>query len=192
MLSVAVLAACVVFRSGRLTTIPSGVRRGGGFVDAGGHAVRSPRSTNGTVTAGYKGPTKTVRVFTDFPKLGDVPVNGSAGFDMVKDEKGVWSFTSPKLKPSYYQYWFVMDGLTLPDPMNTFVRPASGVYKSIVAVPGKEAEFTMFRDVPHGTLKNTTISIEKQNRPPPSSTCRQTTARAANYPVLYLLHGAND
>ena len=176
---------------------PGGVRRGGGFVDAGpGTSVRSPEvNTNGTVTFRLQAPNaKTVRVLTDFPKLGDVPVNGSAGFDMVKDEKGVWSFTSPKLKPSYYQYWFVMDGLTMPDPMNTFVRPASGVYKSIVAVPGKEAEFMMFRDVPHGNL------TEHHYLNPGNKTARRVviytppdySAGGKSYPVLYLLHGAND
>ena len=118
-------------------------------------AARSPEiNTNGTITFRLQAPNaRTVRVFTDFPKLGDVPVNGSAGFDMTKDEKGVWSYTSPKLAPSYYQYWFVMDGFTFPDPQNTFVRPASGVYKSIVALPGKEAEWMMFRDVPHGAVE---------------------------------------
>ena len=61
------------------------------------------------------------------PKLGDVPVNGSAGFDMTKDEPTASGrITTPKLAPSYYQYWFVVDGLTTPDPQNTFVRPASG------------------------------------------------------------------
>src|SRR4051812_17404794 len=44
--------------------------------------------------------------------------------DMTKDEKGVWSFTSEPLKPGSYQYWYVMDGLTTPDPANTYVRPA--------------------------------------------------------------------
>jgi enterochelin esterase family protein len=135
-----------------------------------------------------------VRVFTDFPKLGDVPVNGSAGFDMAKDEKGVWSYTSPKLAPSYYQYWFVMDGFTFPDPQNTFVRPASGVYKSMVALPGKEAEFMMFRDVPHGNL------IEHQYLNPENKTARRVviytppdySTSGKKYPVLYLLHGAND
>ena len=45
-----------------------------------------------------------------------------------------------------------MDDFVSPDPQNTFVRPASGVYKSIVALPGKEADYMMFRDVPHGNL----------------------------------------
>ena len=40
----------------------------------------------------------------------------------------------------------------MPDPLNTYVRPASGVYKSQVEVPGEGTEFMAFRDVPHGVL----------------------------------------
>ena len=159
-------------------------------------AARSPEvNTNGTITFRVLAPNaKTVRVITDFPKLGEVPVNGSAGFDMIKDENGVWSYTSPKLAPSYYQYWFVVDGSTMPDPQNTFVRPASGVYKSVVALPGKEAEFMMFRDVPHGNL------IEHHYLNPENKTARRVviytppdySTSGKSYPVLYLLHGAND
>ena len=159
-------------------------------------AARSPEvNPNGTITFRLQAPNaKTVRVFTDFPKRGEVPVNGSAGFDMTKDTNGVWSYTSPKLAPSYYQYWFVMDGFTLPDPQNTFVRPASGVYKSVVALPGKDAEWMMFRDVPHGNL------IEHHYLNPENKTARRVViytppdyaTSGKSYPVLYLLHGAND
>jgi enterochelin esterase family protein len=158
--------------------------------------ARSPEvNANGTITFRLQAPNaKAVRIVTDFPKLGDVPVNGSAGFDMTKDDKGVWSYTSPKLAPSYYQYWFVVDGFSTPDPQNTFVRPASGVYKSVVALPGKEAEFMMFRDVPHGNL------IEHHYLNPENKTARRVviytppdySTSGKSYPVLYLLHGAND
>jgi hypothetical protein len=116
--------------------------------------ARSPEvNANNTITFRLQAPNaKAVQVFTDMPKLGDVPVNGSAGFEMTRDAGGVSSYTTPKLAPSYYQYWFVVDGFSTPDPQNTFVRPASGVYKSVVALPGKEADFMMFRDVPHGDL----------------------------------------
>ena len=159
-------------------------------------AARSPEvNTNNTITFRLQAPNaKTVRIFTDFPKLGEVPSNGSAGFDMKKDTNGVWTYTSPKLAPSYYQYWFVMDGTTMPDPQNTFVRPGSGVYKSMVASPGKEAEWMMFRDVPHGNL------IEHHYLNPDNKTARRVViytppdynTSGKSYPVLYLLHGAND
>ena len=158
--------------------------------------ARSPEvNANGTITFRLQAPNaKTVRILTDFPKLGGVPVNGSAGFDMTKDDNGVWSYTSPKLTPSYYQYWFVVDGFSTPDPQNTFVRPASGVYKSLVALPGKDAEWMMFRDVPHGNL------IEHHYLNPENKTARRVviytppdySTSGNRYPVLYLLHGAND
>ncbi|MCI0536972.1 MAG: hypothetical protein L0Z50_17290 [Verrucomicrobiales bacterium] len=160
-------------------------------------AARSPEVdvANGKITFRLLAPNaKSVRILTDLPKLGEVPVNGSAGFDMTKETNGVWSYTSPKLAPSYYQYWYVMDGLTLPDPQNTFVRPASGVYKSVVALPGKETEWMMFRDVPHGNL------IEHHYVNPENKTARRVviytppdySTSGKSYPVLYLLHGAND
>ena len=158
--------------------------------------ARSPEvNADNTITFRLPAPNaKKVRVYTDMPKLGDTPVNGSAGFDMTKDANGVWSFTTPKLTPSYYQYWFDVDGLTTPDPQNTFVRPASGVYKSVVALPGKEADFMMFRDVPHGNLiehhyVNQLTKVARRvvvYTPPDYSTSNK------KYPVVYLLHGAND
>jgi enterochelin esterase family protein len=114
--------------------------------------------------------------------------------DMTRDDKGVWSYTSEPLKPGSYQYWFIMDGLTMPDPVNTYVRPASGVYKSQVDVPGEGAEWLAFRDVPHGTLHEHWY-VNKDN-----GTARRVVvytppgygAGTQSYPVLYLLHGAND
>lgn len=114
--------------------------------------------------------------------------------DMTKDERGVWSYTSLPLKPGSYQYWFIMDGLTMPDPVNTYVRPASGVYKSQVDVPGEGVEWMAFRDVPHGTLHehwylnkdNGTARRVVVYTPPGYGSGTQ------SYPVVYLLHGAND
>ncbi len=159
--------------------------------DAGqaGNTVRSPEvSADHRITFRFQAPNaKSVQVFGDFTK-------DLAGIDLSKDDKGVWSYTTGELKPSYYQYWFVADGLTTPDPLNTFVRPASGVYKSQVAVPGKEAEFMAFRDVPHGNLTEH-LYLNQENKtarrvvvytPPDYSTSGK------SYPVLYLLHGAND
>ena len=157
---------------------------------------RSPEvNADGTITFRLQAAgAKTVRLMTDFPKLGDVPVHGSAGFDMTKDANGVWTHTSPKLAPSVYQYWFIVDGVATPDPQNTFVRPGSGVYKSMVTLPGKEAEWMLFRDVPHGNLTEHHY-LNKENKvarrvviytPPDYATSGK------SYPVIYLLHGAND
>ena len=97
-------------------------------------------------------------------------------------------------RPATTRTWFDVDGLTTPDPQNTFVRPASGVYKSVVALPGKEADFMMFRDVPHGNLiehqyVNQLTKVARRvvvYTPPDYNTSNK------KYPVVYLLHGAND
>jgi enterochelin esterase family protein len=68
------------------------------------------------------------------------------------------------------------------------------VYKSIVALPGKEADFMMFRDVPHGNLVehhyfNKEIKVARRvvvYTPPDYNTSGK------KYPVVYLLHGLND
>jgi enterochelin esterase-like enzyme len=114
---------------------------------------------------------------------------------MTKDEKtGAWTATV-KVPPGSYQYWFIADGFTMPDPSNTHVRSASGVYKSQFEVPGPEISWMAARDVPHGTLHEHTY-FNKDN-----ATYRRVViytppgyqdSEKKSYPVLYLLHGAND
>jgi len=125
---------------------------------------------------------------------GDFTIHMSTILDMAKDANGVWSYTTEPLKPSSYQYWFIVDGQITPDPVNTYVRPASGVYKSQVDVPGPEMDFMAFKDVPHGVLHEH-LYINRDN-----GTQRRVVvyvpprynAGDKSYPVLYLLHGAND
>jgi enterochelin esterase-like enzyme len=152
-----------------------------------GRGAVSPEVTaEGRVTFRLQAPNaKTVQVLGDFT---------AQTHDMTKDEQGVWSYTSVPLKPGSYQYWYIMDGLTMPDPVNTYVRPASGVYKSQVDVPGEGVEWMAFRDVPHGTLHehwylnkdNGTARRVVVYTPPGYGSGTQ------SYPVVYLLHGAND
>lgn len=114
--------------------------------------------------------------------------------EMTRDDKGVWSYTTAPLPAGYYQYWFNMDGLVMPDPLNTHVRPASGVYKSQVDVPGRGTEWMDFRNVPHGVLnehwytstQNATARRVVIYTPPGYRTSGK------SYPVIYLLHGNAD
>jgi len=201
LLAITLLAAGIVPAWSQINNNPPGGSgppggRGPGIEGSVVTNVRSPEvNADSTITFRLQAAgANRVQVFTDMPKLGDVPVNGSAGFEMTRDASGIWSFTTPKLAPSYYQYWFVVDGVSTPDPQNTFVRPASGVYKSMVALPGKEADFMMFRDVPHGNLIehhyfNQEIKVARRvvvYTPPDYNTSGK------RYPVVYLLHGLND
>lgn len=151
------------------------------------HTVRSPE-----VSADYR---VTFRLLAPGARavslLGDF---SGAAIAMTKDERGLWSHTTEPLKPGYYQYWFDVDGLTTPDPINTHVRAASGVYKSQVDVPGPGTEWMDFRDVPHGTLHEHWY-VNKEN-----GTARRVVVYtppgyvrgAESHSVLYLLHGNAD
>lgn len=166
----------------------AGPGRGGrGGRGGGAPAVRSPEvSDDYRVTFRLRAPgAQAVNLLSDFS--GDT-------IAMKKGDDGVWSYTTEPLTPGYYQYWYTMDGLTLPDPANTYVRNASGVYKSLVDVRGPGTEWMDFRDVPHGTLhEHTYINRESGTErrvviytPPGYAKSTQ------SYPVIYLLHGLND
>jgi len=158
----------------------------------------------GTFGAGAKSPEVqadgTVTFRLPLPNLQKVVLDGDfkekfmkGTIAMTKDDKG-WSATV-KVPPGSYQYWFVADGFTMPDPSNTYVRPASGVFKSQFEVPGPGIEWMAVRDVPHGTLHENTYFD------PDNATYRRAvvytppgyeTESSKTYPVLYLLHGKDD
>ncbi len=156
--------------------------RGGG-----GNTTRSPEvAADFRVTFRLSSPgAQAVNLLSDF-SADTIP--------MTKGDNGAWTFTTEALKPGYYQYWFSVDGTVTPDPANTHVRPASGVYKSMVDVPGPGTEWMDFRDVPHGTLHEHQY-LNKEN-----GTARRVVIytppgyerSTASYPVLYLLHGRDD
>ena len=161
--------------------------RGGRGLGGNTHTVRSPDiGTDYRVTFRLLAPNaQSVNLMSDF--TGDT-------LKMTKAENGVWSFTTDALKPGYYQYWLDMDGLTMPDPVNSYVRPASGVYKSQLDLPGAGTEWMDFRDVPHGA-HNEHWYLNKQN-----GTARRVVIYTPpgynkgteSYPVVYLLHGNAD
>jgi enterochelin esterase family protein len=161
--------------------------RGGRGIGGNTHTVRSPDiGADYRVTFRLLAPNaQAVSLMSDF--TGDT-------LKMTKAENGVWSYTTDAIKPGYYQYWFEMDGLTMPDPVNSYVRPASGVYKSQIDLPGAGTEWMDFRDVPHGALHEHWY-VNKQN-----GTARRVVIytppgynkSTVSYPVVYLLHGNAD
>ena len=58
---------------------------------------------------------KKVSIVGDFTTLDGKTV---AKADMVRDGKGIWSWTSPALASELYYYSFVVDGLKINDPAN--------------------------------------------------------------------------
>ena len=111
---------------------------------------------------------------------------------MKKDEKGVWTFTSEVLNPELYSYSFTVDGLRSIDPNNPFLNRDVASVTNIFIVGGTQADFYKVNDIPHGSVTrrwydSPGLGINRRltiYTPPGYESSK------ANYPVLYLLHGA--
>lgn len=115
---------------------------------------------------------------------------------MQKDSAGVWSITTEPLPPSVYIYHFVVDGVTMADPVNPRVKLRARTSASLLEVPGDGNAVWQARNVPHGA-----VEINWQNSKVLNGEARWVWiytppgyAASGNkkYPVLYLFHGSND
>jgi enterochelin esterase family protein len=119
---------------------------------------------------------------------------GKGPIDMTRDEKGIWSITTPAAVPGFHYYWFLVDGVPVNDPgSETFFgwgRQTSGI-----DVPEPGADYYDARNVPHGEVrlrlyesKVTGAWRQAYVYTPPGYDSSQKT----RYPVLYLQHGAGE
>jgi len=114
---------------------------------------------------------------------------------MSKGDGGVWSVTLGPAEPDIYEYSFVVDGLTVSDQANAWVKVWQGTTKNLVEVGGAEPMFFEEQDVPHGTVnihryrsKSLGVTRGLYVYTPPS----YETSGKTKYPALYLLHGMGD
>jgi enterochelin esterase-like enzyme/dienelactone hydrolase len=133
------------------------------------------------------------------PMATQVTVTGEWSNDaqpMSKDDAGVWSTTIGPLEPNVYGYSFMVDGIRTLDLGNPEVKPMRLPVTSILEIPGTPPRLHEFKtDVPHGTLHLHAYHSKSLDRRrglyvyTPPSYAQQT---AAQFPVLYLLHGSGD
>lgn len=121
---------------------------------------------------------------------------GGTGRPMTKDEKGLWSVTTPNpIAAGTYRYFFFVNGVRVPDPSAREYSLERSNIDSLIEVIGAEGEFQTYRNnIPHGSVAKvdywseplgivrrmhvyTPPGYEKDTKP---------------YPVLYLVHGAGD
>ena len=120
---------------------------------------------------------------------------GVKATNMLKDDQGVWSFTTERLGPDIYVYSFSVDGLHVIDPSNPLLKYNLLNTDSQVHVPGPKTLPWEINDVPHGQLhrhfyKSAVAGDERDffvYTPPGYDS-----AAKKQYPVLYLLHGYSD
>ena len=115
---------------------------------------------------------------------------------MTKDGEGVWSGTIGPLDPTVYIYTFIVDGISIADPVNPNIKLRARTSASMVEVPAATPAIWEPRDVPHGTVEinwQRSKAIDGETRwvwvyTPPDTRRRP----GSRYPVLYLFHGSND
>ena len=114
---------------------------------------------------------------------------------MTRNKSGVWSITLGPAKPEIYEYSFVVDGLQIVDPANSWLKVWIRTSKNLVEIPGKEPMFFQQQQVPHGTVhlhkylsKSLGVTRGLYIYTPPG----YETSENIPYPVLYLLHGMGD
>jgi enterochelin esterase family protein len=112
---------------------------------------------------------------------------------MARDDKGVWSLTTAPLAPDYWDYTFMVDGVSTIDPANPLMAPNLLSTSSMVHVPGGQIWDT--GNIPHGVVHRHMYhsGIVGDDRDyyvytPPGYDAKAKTS----YPVLYLLHGFSD
>lgn len=143
----------------------------------------APKADTVKINGGF---TPTVKMKTQFGSM-DIP----SSVNMTKDDKGLWSITTPLPAPDLYTYNFIVDGVSVNDPNNIFMQRDGTRYLSVLLVPGKLTE-NYSEAKQRGNLhqvwyESPTLGL---NRRMFVYTPYGYETSGKKYPVLYLLHGA--
>lgn len=150
-----------------------------------------------TVTFRFNAPSaKAVYVTGDFLPAVTVTRNGynfkmPQDAPLVKNDSGIWEFTSNPLDSEMYDYAFVVDSLRVTDPNNVYTHRDVAVVQNYFIVPGGVADNYMTKDVPHGDLSQVWYhsDVLGRDRRMMVYTPAGYNRGKGRYPVLYLLHG---
>jgi enterochelin esterase-like enzyme len=117
---------------------------------------------------------------------------GGVKYDMIKDEKGVWTGESAPQDEGFHYYQLNIDGASVPDPGTKYFYGA-GRWGSGIEIPAVDQEFYALKDVPHGLVSENTYFSKITNSfrrcfvYTPAGYEKDAKTR---YPVLYLQHGS--
>lgn len=117
---------------------------------------------------------------------------GGKKYDLVKDDKGVWTGESLPQDEGFHYYQLNIDGVSVPDPGSTYYYGA-GRWGSGIEIPAPDQDFFALKDVPHGLVSENLYFSQLTNAwrrcfvyTPPAYTSNT----KERYPVLYLQHGS--
>ena len=167
--------------------------------------LNSPQiEPDGTVTFRLYAPqAKDVRIRGDFQKKdvqrGDRTFPEPFDQPMTKNEEGVWEFRSGAVPPEMYSYIFIVDGVNVPDPSNSFSIHENNIVSSRFIVSKEKGDAGWLynvHDVPHGSVSKVWYNSPAQGidrratvYTPPGYDPADASKR---YPVMYLCHGGGQ
>ena len=136
-----------------------------------------------------------VRVQISAPGANKVQLDiGAVKYDLIKDEKGVWTGESAPQDEGFHYYQLNIDGASVPDPNSLYYYGASR-WGSGIEIPAKDQDFYALKNVPHGRVIELPYFSKSNNNmrrcfiytPPGYDKDSQ-----KRYPVLYLQHGGGE
>ena len=118
---------------------------------------------------------------------------------MQKGDNGLWTATTPPLKPEHYGYSFKVDGTQQRDPLNPEIHPNIVSLSNDLLVQGSVPQPWEVQAIPHGAVTRHVYTTHiAQNLPmnqeaymvytPPGYDAK----KPGGYPMLALLHGWSD
>ncbi len=119
---------------------------------------------------------------------------GGVKYDLVKDDKGVWTGESKPQDEGFHYYQLNIDGASVPDPGSMYFYGASR-WGSGIEIPARDQEIYALKNVPHGKIiqhqyfSKITNSWRRCFVFTPPGYEKNTSKR---YPVLYLQHGSGE
>ena len=136
-----------------------------------------------------------VRVSISAPQALKVQLDIAAvKYDLVKDEKGIWTGESAPQDVGFHYYQLNIDGASVPDPGSLYYYGASR-WGSGIEIPALDQDFYALKDEPHGQLRENQYFSKTSNSvrrvyiyTPPG----YEQSKSKRYPVLYLQHGMGE
>lgn len=119
---------------------------------------------------------------------------GGKKYDLVKDDKGVWTGESLPQDEGFHYYQLNIDGASVPDPGSLYFYGA-GRWGSGIEIPAHDQDFYALKDVPHGLVSEQIYFSKITNawrRCFVYTPAAYTTNTKDRYPVLYLQHGSGE
>jgi len=130
------------------------------------------------------------------PGAKEVKVSGEwpGGSQALTNNEGLWVITIGPLEPDIYGYSFSIDGVTLVDPANPWVKPMRAARTSVLEIPGEPPRLWELQPVQHGTVHHQVYFSKSlgRNRSVHIYTPPGYEKKSEKHPVLYLFHGSGD